>query len=218
MNISGLVFFAMPEEARPFQARASVIPGVRIVVTGMGQHNASQACQAALASNRPEWVITSGFAGGLSPTLRMGDIVWDADPAFPKSIALPRLAHPARFLCVDQILATSQAKAAAWSSTHADAVEMESKHIRTLCASQGIPSATIRIISDTAHEDMPLDFNTLMTADQQLSFLKLAATIARQPSAIPALWRFGQQTRRCADDLSRCLLEMVSELVASKKL
>lgn len=218
MNISGLVFFAMPDEARPFQARASEVLGVRIVVTGMGRHHAIEACQAALASHQPKWVITSGFAGGLDPSLHTGDVVFDADPSFPQCSALSRMARPTKFLCVDQILTTARAKADARSSTDAGAVDMESEYIRTLSAKRGIPSATIRVISDTAQEDMPLDFNALMTADHRLNIFKLATSIVRRPSTIPALWRFGQQTRRCAKNLAHCLMEVVRELSKAHRL
>lgn len=128
------------------------------------------------------------------------------------------MARSTKFLCVDQILATARAKADARSSTHAGAVDMESEHIRALSAKQGIPSATIRVISDAAQEDMPLDFNALMTADHRLNFYKLATSIVRRPSTIPALWRFGRQTRRCAEDLSRCLMEVVRELSTAHRL
>ncbi|MFM8358861.1 MAG: hypothetical protein ACKOET_09915, partial [Verrucomicrobiota bacterium] len=70
-----MLFFAVPEEARPFErqwrrdgaGRAPGRGGLHTVVTGMGADNAARAARAHLARHRPRWVITSGFAGGLDP-------------------------------------------------------------------------------------------------------------------------------------------------------
>src|SRR5207237_6453396 len=82
-------------------------------------------------------------------------------------------ACPVRFHSADRVATKVEEKQALWKATGADAVEMESQIIRAICRAHQIPSATIRVISDAAHEDLPLDFNLLMTAEQNLNYGRL---------------------------------------------
>ena len=67
---------------------------------------------------------------------------------------------------------------------------MESAAIRGLCAARNIPSATVRIISDAADEDLALDFNRVMTPEAELDYFKLAWALAKSPATLPKLWKF----------------------------
>ena len=186
-----LFLFAVPEEARPYVANlrgdgiavasrsivaagrarsAWSFDGGEARVTGMGRENAARGSEKALEI-RPAMVLTCGFAGGLDPVLPDGTVVFDADPGFPLADRLAAAgALPVRFHCAERVAVTVAEKAALRRSTGADAVEMESSVIRAMCRERGIPSATVRVISDAAGEDLPLDFNALMTAGMDLRF------------------------------------------------
>ena len=105
---------------------------------------------------------------------------------------------------------TAVEKQALWKSTAADAVEMESGVIREICRAEEIPSTTVRVISDTAEEDLPLDFNALMTPDFRINFLKLGLAVARSPGKIPRLLRFQKQTAQAARALAAALAAAVA--------
>src|SRR5262249_61356961 len=96
-----------------------------------------------------------------------------------------------------------------WEPPHADAVEMESQIICTICRENQIPCATIRVILDTAAEDLPLDFNFLMTADQQMDYRKLAFSLAKSPSKIAALLWLQKQSKAAATQLASALLKVI---------
>jgi adenosylhomocysteine nucleosidase len=224
---SGLVMFAVTQEARPFVqlARAGglrVVPqppcvrtvsrqwtldGHQVVVSGMGTTRAVAAAQAILDAAEPEWVLTCGFAGALAPGLKIGDLVHDADPWFPidPSAGLPR-ARPGRFHCSRRVAVTRDEKTRLHHDTGADVVEMESGAVRDLCRARGVPSATLRVVSDEASEDLPLDFNALMTASNDLHAGRMAWAIAQAPWKIVELLRFQRRVARASDVLARALV------------
>ena len=86
---------------------------------------------------------------------------------------------------------------------------MESSVIRNLCHEWKIPSATIRVISDTAQDDLPLDFNALMTSDDRIHFGKLLLAILKSPRKIPQLIAFQRETMTAARELGRVLSELL---------
>jgi adenosylhomocysteine nucleosidase len=205
-----LVCFAMPEEAAPFRRRIRASRDLRIQVTGIGGQNAAGAARAALAETKPACVLTCGYAGGLDPVLRSGQVVFSADEA---SGLRPRLlaagAREARFHCSEDIIVTAREKRRLRESTAADAVEMESGVIREMCREQGVPAATVRVVSDPADDDLPLDFNRLMTADRRMDYAGLAGALLRSPGSIAGLLRLRGQTRRAGEELARVLVEVL---------
>ena len=206
-----LVCFAVKEEARAFQKLAGKRQNPKVILVGMGKRNAERAIRAALAKDRPQLVLTCGFAGGLNPELATGTVVFAGDPETGLEQALLAAgAKPARFHCAEAVAATAERKRALWEFTGADAVEMESQVICAVCREQKIPSATVRVILDTADENLPLDFNQLMTADQKMSYGKLAVALAKSPGKVGALLRLQKQTRAAAGNLAEVLARVTA--------
>jgi len=205
-----LVCFAVPEEASFFRRLYSANPNLRLLLTGIGKRNSERAIRAALEEERPILVVSSGFAGGLDADLHTGDIVYAAGPETGLEPALAAVgARSARFYCAERIATTATEKLTLRNETRADAVEMESEVIRAVCAQKHIPSATISVILDTAGEDLPLDFNQLMTEDQRLSPGKLATTLLKSPAKIPALMELQKQSKAAASKLGNVLAKVL---------
>jgi uridine phosphorylase len=201
-----LVCFALREEARPFEKLAGHRPHLRVLLTGMGPVNARRAVRAALAAARPAAVLSCGFAGGLDPALARGDVVFTADPARVwRERLLAAGAKPVKFHCAERIAATAAEKRRLRQSTGADAVEMESGAIEAECRRHGLPCATVRVISDTADEDLPVDFNRFLGPDQRLALTRLLGALVRQPGLLPALLELRRTTRAAAQRLAAVL-------------
>ncbi len=96
--MSTLLCFALKEEAAPFRKIAAGKAGVSILLTGIGCRNAEKSLRKFLNSRRsrgdetqikkesetphavsyePDMVLTCGFAGGLNPDLKLGDVVFE---------------------------------------------------------------------------------------------------------------------------------------------
>ena len=207
-----LVTFAVREEGIPFQKLIGERPELRVRLTGIGPRNAERSIRQALIEQTPACVFTCGFAGGLNPALTAGHVLFAADEESGRSATLLAAgAHPAVFHCVDRICTTAREKRALRERTAADAVEMESGIIRRICREHGIPGATVRVISDAADEDLPLDFNALMDAEQNLHHGRLAAALLRSPASIGALLRLRKQTRAAARKLAEVLVRVISD-------
>jgi adenosylhomocysteine nucleosidase len=205
-----LVCFAVKEEAKPFSDYVASRPDIQILLTGMGQRNADKSVRAALSTRRPALVLTCGFAGALNPDLSLGTVLFSCDDApHLQRRFLAAGALPARFHCANRVASTAAEKHTLWQSTYADAVEMESQIICNICREHQIPCATIRVVLDTASQDLPLDFNFLMTADQQMDYRKLAFSLAKSPSKITALLRLQKQSKEAASALAEVLLKVI---------
>jgi nucleoside phosphorylase len=174
-----------------------------VLVTGMGRDNAEKQVHQRIKSSAYDLILTCGFAGGLNPYLSSGTVVYDCDADESLNAALlAAKACPATFHCSDRVAVTVAEKQRLWEETRCDAVEMESQIIRAIARAHEIPSATVRVISDSAAEDLPIDFNALMTADQRLNFFKLAAAIMLSPSRIRGLMRLQGACRAAAKNLA----------------
>jgi adenosylhomocysteine nucleosidase len=201
-----LVCFAVKEEACFFRRFAEGQHHIQTLLTGMGRRNAEKTLRAALAKERLKLVVSSGFAGGLNPELETGTVVFEADGEPELAAALEAVgAKPARFHCAERVATTVEEKRALRAATGADAAEMESGFICAICREQGVRSAVVRVILDSAEEELPLDFNQLMAKDQRIASGKLALALAKVPAKISGLLRLQRQSSAAAKRLAEVL-------------
>lgn len=205
-----LVCFAMKEEAKVFQKKNKGKAHVKTIVTGIGQRNAERSIREVLQRDKPTLVITCGFAGGLRPGLKLGDVFFSGDggPDLEGKLRSARVLS-GHFHCDKKIAVTSEEKLALWKKTGADAVEMESGFICAICREQGIPAATLRVILDTAEEDLPMDFNELTNEYQEMDYWKLARALVRSPGKIGGLMRLQKRSQIAAEKLADVLLQII---------
>jgi hypothetical protein len=129
-------------------------------------------------------IINTGFCGALDPSLRVGDIVvWgDAPSAAPYTSG--------EISSSDRVIATAEEKRRLRETTGAIAAEMEAGAVKRIAGEWGVPFYCIRAVSDTANEDMPLDFNLYRDREGRFSLWKIAVGAMSSPfTRIPALRR-----------------------------
>jgi adenosylhomocysteine nucleosidase len=206
--VSTLVFFAVKEEARFFHPPE----GCTVKLTGMGPGPARTAVERALASSPPSHVFTCGFAGGLNPALPVGALAFDAADERVASTLAALGAIRSAFHCLPRVATTRVEKARLRQETGADVVEMESGIVRQICQERKIPATTLRVISDTAEEDLPLDFNTMMTSEGTLRLGGFVGQAVFRPDRWPALWSLQKKTSLAARILGATLEELLRRL------
>ena len=184
--------------------------GFPVLITGMGQRNAEASLGRYLEHNRPTAVFTCGFAGGLNPAYKRGDVLFAHDPELSIAEGLAaQKAKPGRFRLTPQIISTADEKAVLFALTGADAVEMESVAMRAICKKRGIPSATIRVILDQAGEDLPVDFNRILTRRMNINYPKLMLMILRRPALIRGLLQMQRNSAEAAEKLDQVLATLL---------
>ena len=171
-----------------------------LIATGPGP----RLVELVLGDQRPEvrGLVSVGFCGALDPALGIGDIVVSGEP-------LRRAGRPfisGRALCLDRVAVTAGEKRQLHESTGASVIEMESSAVAAKAREWGLSFRAVRAVSDTAREDMPLDFNRFRDAEGRFSRGAIArAALLRPVRAIPGLLRLAGNCRRASDSLGEFL-------------
>lgn len=195
---------------------------VEVVVTGVGPRIAGLRARDVLKANGNsiEFCISSGLAGAVKPRYAIGQVlgakaVTSENPSgggagtIECSSALVSFAESCGAAIVDRFYTSERAIGTHEEKRHigefADAVEMESFGVLNEAADSGVPAIAIRVVSDLADENLPLDMNEVFTDEGKVSVPRLLGQVARHPGAVPGLVKLGQQSKTAAEALSRFL-------------
>lgn len=198
---------------------------IAVMLCGVGAEAAMRGTAALLAGHAPRWVISAGFAGGLQPQIKRGDLVLATalqDLAgqqlaidFKGSLPPPKglMIHQGKLLTSDRILASAAEKQATGQATGALAVEMETITVAQVCANAGQRFLSLRVISDAMDEEVPRDVEKLIAAK---TGVQRAGTILgglfRRPSLVKDLWRLQEQALVSAENLAKGLETLIAAL------
>ena len=160
-----------------------------LLANGPGPRLVNQALPSTVFQTEEKFteVISTGFCGALDPTLKIGDIV---------------IAGAGEILSDDRVAVSAEEKRHLRESTGARIVEMEYAAVAKIARRWDIPCRAIRVISDTAQEDLPLDFNLYRDKDGRFQTGRIAAAGLSSPFAVlPKLMRLGRNSRIAAEKL-----------------
>ncbi len=138
-----------------------------------------------------EWsiteVISTGFCGALDPSLRIGDIV---------------IAGEGEIWSEDRVAVRAEEKRRLRETTGARVVEMEYAAVRAKAAEWGVPCRAVRVVSDSATEDLPLDLNRYRDAQGRFQLARIALSgIARPFSVLPKLMQLDRNSKLASEKL-----------------
>ncbi|MBI5280348.1 MAG: hypothetical protein HY858_01610 [Candidatus Solibacter usitatus] len=185
-----------------------------LAANGPGPNLAAQAASAALRQARPRALLSTGFCGGLDPALAPGDVFVASRILAPSSSRefFPLPAPSARphaagnLISIDRVAVTS-AERRTLSQSGGRAVDMEAAAVAGAAERYETPFYCIRVVSDTAGEEMPLDFNRYRDAAGRFSRGRIVAAALLRPASIPGLWRLDARCRRAAVNLGDFLAD-----------
>jgi adenosylhomocysteine nucleosidase len=188
--------------------------GALLAVSGMGESAAAAAARRLVLAGATA-LASFGMAGGLDPSLICGAVLLPqevaagdgAGPAAAGAATSPewrqrlRAALPASCIVCEGKLLTSRrpigrrdAKAAAWRTWRAAAVDMESAAIAQVAGQAGVPFIVLRVIVDTAADELPAAV-IAASGGGELRIGTLIAGLLRAPGDIGALIRLSARYR-----------------------
>jgi nucleoside phosphorylase len=199
-----------------------------VLLTGVGGRKAWAAATKVIWDGNIDVCISSGLAGALREHHRPGDVLAAKEvhatswkKVIPCDASLLELATGCgakiadAFYSLDRVLVRSTEKRDL--AALADAVEMESGDILLEAVAFGAKVIAIRGISDAVEEDLPLDFNRVMSDSGDVSIPKILLQAAAHPASIPALIQFGRQSKAAAEKLAT-VLESCIQLVSANSM
>ncbi len=187
--------------------------GALLAVSGIGEGAAAAAARRLVLAGAGA-LASFGMAGGLDPTLICGTVLLpedvvtaggDGPQAAPSATSREwrqrlRTALPASCMAGGGRLLTSgrpigrHAKADAWRSSRAAAVDMESAAVAQVAQQARLPFIALRVIVDTAADELPAAV-IAASGGGRLRLGPLIAGLLHAPRDIPALIRLSARYR-----------------------
>jgi PAT family beta-lactamase induction signal transducer AmpG len=207
----------MPSELRPLVRRLALAPAppgagpfrtgrlgpvdVVAATTGIGTHAAARTAEQLLDTTPVDHLVVVGIAGGIGPSVAVGDVVVPARVLdLASGVAYrPRplgAAAPRGTLATSDTLLADPRHAAALAAEGVVAIDMETAAIAAACERRGCPWSVFRAISDRA-DDGSTDAAVLALAhpDGRPNLPAVARLVLTQPGRIPQLLRLARGLR-----------------------
>ncbi|MEI8108043.1 MAG: hypothetical protein WCI46_09515 [Verrucomicrobiota bacterium] len=229
-----VITFALPQESRelrralqplhPFgppslDLQIGSASGLPIVLaqTGVGPIATTHAISTLLAFQKPQLLISTGFAGGLNPKLASGDLLLATNFTTPTLLENTRtlLRHEPQLhfgsLLSQSLPAESLAeKSALATTTGASAVDMETASIYRACLDADVPMISLRAISDSAQVPLPVPFAKWFDLQtQRPKPLALLQFLTLHPSKISPFFHFIRGLSPARQSFTRAVLRLL---------
>jgi adenosylhomocysteine nucleosidase len=197
---------------------------VVLATTGDGPKRAEAGIRSLFDELQIARLLVAGISGGLSQALQPGAVVVAREVRHRYEVAPAPDADWLRFalerreiegavlLTADRILSTAASKAQArelLSTAEPSAVDIETALYARVAAERGIPYLVLRVICDTANEDLPLDLNECLDESGGVSRVKVMQHAMRHPSLMGKLLALRKRVNQAAEALALHVPQML---------
>ena len=167
-----------------------------LVANGPGPALAGEAVDTLKEREEITALVSTGFCGALNPALQPCDIFVATEVNGIASCPAGSSAKTGKLLSIDRV-ASTQSEKTDLRTMGADAVEMEAAAIAQRAQQWNVPFYCIRVVTDTAAESLPLDFNRMRDAEGRFSRARILVAACKRPGVVfPELIKLN---RRCND-------------------
>ncbi|MDR2117165.1 MAG: 5'-methylthioadenosine/S-adenosylhomocysteine nucleosidase, partial [Planctomycetaceae bacterium] len=194
-----------------------------IVESGVGQANAGRAAEVLIDVFKPKRILSAGYAGGLAKRLKQFDVCFPeillresdgkkfyASNSVPEiideSTCLEKQNRKLILLTTDFVAGSPKQKSMLYHKTGAELVDMETFAVAEVCRKHQIPLLAVRIILDTAEEQIPKDVQRILKNVEKGS-ARLAGSVIgsifSRPSSMLDLFSLKQRALRATDRLAK---------------
>lgn len=194
-----------------------------LIQTGVGPEAAKTAAQLILSRQPMALMISTGFAGALTPAA-IGDVVIGTSACAgsydrtwrqnTETVSCDRAglrcvqsvaaqvgiaAHIGPVVSVSRVVYRAEDKEAISRMTGATALDMESAALALVAQERAVPFMVVRTVSDLVGEELPLDFNLFL---KPVGWLRGVWQLVMHPSKLGGMNRLRQQSSLAADQLA----------------
>jgi nucleoside phosphorylase len=183
---------------------------VTLLANGPGPRLARQAAALAFEHDPTSSFLSTGFCGGLAPDLAVGEIVAASEihgeDGHRYAARLPQTAARSGVIYSGDRVACTVAEKRDLHIRGALAVEMEAAAVAAVAAAAGRAFYCIRVVTDTAHDEFPIDFNRYRDPAGRFDRKRIALAAALRPfRRIPGLLRLQRNASLAACKLGEFL-------------
>lgn len=211
-------FSLQPAQINGVAVHTGVVCDAEVVATptGIGTALATSATERLLGLGEFDRVMVVGVAGGVGPSVGIGDIVipevvfdgQDGNEYRPAPIAGPL---PRGSIVTSDDFIVEPERLAQLIANGVIAVDMETGAVAAVCAQRGIPWSTVRAISDRA-EDGDIEMIAMANSDGSPNGKAIARYFARHPGRIPYMLKVGRGALAAARNAATAAAEACAKL------
>jgi adenosylhomocysteine nucleosidase len=186
--------------------------------TGIGMAPATSATESLLGLGEFDHVMVVGIAGGVGPTVTIGDLVIPevvVDGTTGKEYRPASIEGPAArgsIVSSDDFIVDPD-RLAGLIARGVIAVDMETGSVAAVCAARGVPWSAVRAISDRA-EDGDEEMVKLAHPDGSPNGAAIARYFARHPGRIPYMLKVGKGSVLAAKNAATTAARACAQLQA----